>query len=150
MRNATQIDIDRFYADTENNPDIYPYRGISKWMPKWEAQNDNNKSIILTDDRNSYLLNITFSWHRQLEFEVALFSKSAIAGGKGLHALFEQIKRYRPVAINTSVQASNKKSLKMNERLWGKAWGCEPLVAWNPLAGVYEDLYYFRKILHTP
>lgn len=147
MRSATQADIDKFYADTENNSDIYPFIGIRKFMPKWEAQKDNNAKLILTNDANQYLLNITFSWHGQLEFEVALFSKNTIGAGRGLQALFEQIKRYKPYAINTSVQQSNIKSLAINRKLWGEPWGIEPKSAWNMIDGIYEDLYHFRKLL---
>lgn len=146
MKNATQSDIDKFYLDTKNDLNIYPFMGTSKFMPRWEAQKDNNSKIILTDDRVSYLLNISFSWHRVVEFEVALFAKSNLSAGRGLIAMFEQIKRYRPAAVNTSVQQSNIKSLAINEKILGKAWGIEPKVAWNMITGEYEDLYYFRKL----
>ena len=147
MKNATQQEIDAFYAKTENNPEIYPYIGIGKFMPKWEAQKDNNSKQILTDERGSFLLNASFSWHRPLEIEFALFSISTIGAGRGLKAMFEIIKRYKPKAVNTSVQQSNIKSLAINRKLWGKEWGIEPKVAWNPLKGEYEDLHYFRKLL---
>ncbi len=147
MKNATQIEIDKFYSDTENNPDIYPYLGIRKFSPRWEAQKDNNSILILTNKENQFLLNITFSWHGQLEFEVALFSKNTIGAGRGLKALFEQIKRYKPYAINTSVQESNIKSIAINYKLWGEPWGIEPKCAWNPLTGEYENLLHFRKML---
>lgn len=147
MKNATQSDIDQFYRDTENNPDIYPFRGVGKYYPRWEEKKDNNEGVILTDDRLSYLLYIKFNWHNPLEFDVALFSKSTIAGGRGLKALFEQIKRYKPTAINTTVQESNIKSLRINRKLFGNEWGIEPLSAWNCIDGKYENLHYFRKIL---
>lgn len=147
MKNATQADIDKFYADTENDVNIYPFIGIRKFLPKWEEQKDNNSKMILTNSANQYLLNITFSWFGQIEFEVALFSKNTIGAGRGILAMNEQIKRYKPIAINSSVQKSNIKSLKITRKLFGKEWGVEPLAAWNMIDGCYEDLYHFRKIL---
>lgn len=147
MKNATQSEIDKFYADTENDINVYPFIGTRMFMPKWEAQKDNNSKLILTNSANQYLLNISFSWYGQLEFEVGLFSKNTIGAGRGMMALQEQIKRYKPFAINSSVQQSNVKSLHITRKMFGIEWGIEKFAAWNVIDGKYEDLYYFRKIL---
>lgn len=149
MKNATQAEIDKFYADTENIPEIANYRGIGKFKPAWTECKDNNNGLVLTDERGSYLLKISFNWHRPLEFETSLFAKSTIAAGRGLLALQKMIEKYRPRAVNTSVQCSNEKSLKINRKLFGEPWGKEPNVAWNPATSQYEDVYYFRKIYET-
>jgi hypothetical protein len=77
---------------------------------------------------------------------ISLYATSSFSAGRGLIAINEIIRRYKPRYADTVVHASNTKSIKLNTKLLGKPWGAEPNGAWNAKLGEYEDLVYFRKL----
>ena len=82
----------------------------------------------------------------ELGMSVSLYAITPYSAGKGITAINEIIRRYKPRYVDSVVHASNEKSMKLNTKLLGEPWGREPMGAWNSKLGEYEDLLYFRKL----
>lgn len=147
MKNANQQEIDAFMDYALANEEMLPYLSMNRWIRRREAKTDDWQGLCITDDRNSYLLNIDFDRSSGMRFTLCLFAKSAIAAGRAILVIKEMVKRYKPYAIDSMVAKSNTKSFEITKRILGEPWGLEPNGCWNMLKGEFEDCYYFRKLL---
>lgn len=149
MKIARQSDIDSFLSEAYLDEKIYPYLTISKFMQEWTEFKDDWNGINITDERLSYLGKITFDRSKgEVEMNICLYCKTALAAGRAIQAIKYLIGRYKPRAINSCVHSTNIKSLKIHKHIYGEPWGIEPEIAWDSKEGRFVDLYYFRKILN--
>src|SRR5579863_6098933 len=117
MKNATQTDLDAFMQWAFTEPSIYPYLSHSKYIAERKEYRGDWEGAHITDNTLSYLLSVSFTRTTFLEFTIALYSKSPVAAGRGILALKEMVKRYRPFAIDSSVAISNKKSFDITKKI---------------------------------
>lgn len=147
MRRATQEDIDNFFAWAKDDPEIFPYLSVSKYIHRRVVSEDEWKDLFFISDCGKCYLHIGFDRVTDTEFSISLYSKSPILAGRAVIKVKEMIQRYKPRAIHSVVHGSNTKSLKLHRKIFGEPWGIEPSTAWNMGAGAYDDLHHFRMIL---
>jgi len=150
IRKALQSEIDEFINSCLYDENIYPYLSISKYTPAIKQEEDDWKGVVLMDDSKNTLVKISFDRTRgELEMTFSLYSRTKIGAGRGIKAIEEIVRRYKPRAINSCVHSTNEKSLKKNRHIFGKEWGVEEKIAWNSKLGAFDDLHYFRKVFQN-
>lgn len=146
FKKATKEDVDNFMSKAILDEDIYPYLSTNKYFGTFEIPDDDWGTILMTNESNSFLFKVTIRRADEVGMIISLYATSSFSAGRGLIAINEIIRRYKPRYVDTVVHASNTKSIKLNTKLLGKPWGAEPNGAWNAKLGEYEDLVYFRKL----
>lgn len=147
MKQATQEEVDRFFAWAVQDPEIYPYLSVSKRIFKREIPKDDWEGFMFISDCGRCFMHVSLQRVKDIEFGVSIWSKNPLLAGRCLVVIKELIKRYRPICIDSICHSSNERSLALHRRIMGKEWGIEPLGAWNMGTGAYEDLYHFKKLL---
>lgn len=149
MRIATQEDLDKFVAKYILDPDIYPFLQISKTNYGFNLESGKNDwdKIWLVSENIDCLLKVSIGREFDNDFNIGLWSKSTFQAGKAIKMIEGLIIRYRPRSLNSVVHASNTKSIKVHNKIFGAPWGIEKSAAWNMGTGQYEDLLYYRKLL---
>lgn len=144
FKKPTQEELDQFYERSYHDPEIMPYLSLSRWHSKKEVPKDDWDGLMYISDCGKCLLWITMQRSIDLEFEVGLFSKSSYLAGKAVKLLLYFIEIYKPTYINTTVHASNKKSVNINRLIFGDPWGIEEKGCWDFGQNKRVDLLYFR------
>jgi hypothetical protein len=118
----------------------------TKYFGTFEIPDDDWNSLLITNNENSFLSKVSIRRTDELGMAISLYATNPYSAGKGVTAINEIIRRYKPRYVDSVVHASNEKSIKLNTKLLGEPWGREPMGAWNSKLGEYEDLIYFRKL----
>lgn len=147
MKIATQEEVDKFFSWAVNDPEIYPYLSVNKRIFRREVPKDDWDGFMFISDCGKCFMHISLNRTRDIEFDIAIWSKSPYQVGRCIYIIKELIKRYKPIRLCSCCHASNKRSLNLHHKLIGKEWGIDPLGAWNMGTGEYEDLYHFSLIL---
>ena len=146
VRKATQQDLDNFILKQHGNPDIFPYLNTTQYSPTTIANVDDWNGVDFIYGDLKGWLRIKIFRDEGNTFMVSLYAENNIVAGKLLKEIPALIKRYDPMAIKTSVHATNIKSLKINRKIF-KEYGVEPKGAWNLATGTWEDLHLFKNVL---
>lgn len=146
FKKATKEDVDTFMSKAILDENIYPYMSINKYFGTFDIPDDDWSGLLITNTEKSFLCKVSIRRVDELGMSVSLYAITPYSAGKGLVAINELIRRYKPRYVDTLVHSSNEKSIRLNIKLLGEPWGREPMGAWNPKLGEYEDLLYFRKL----
>ena len=146
FKKATKVDVDNFMSKANLDENIYPYLSINKYFGTFEIPDDDWNTILMTNESNTFLFKVAIRRADEVGMTISLYATSSFSAGRGLIAINEIIRRYKPRYVDTVVHASNTKSIKLNTKLLGEPWGVEPKGAWNSKLGEYEGLVYFRKL----
>lgn len=143
----TQQIVNEFYERAYFNPDLYPYMQTDKNFGPVKVGDCDWSRVVVMNRNQTALLCVSISRGKDNDFSISLFSENELAAGKCVKFIHDLIHRYDPKSISTCVHESNKRSIKINKRLFGLPWGVEKDGAWNMLKGKYENLLHFKKIL---
>lgn len=147
MKLATQQEVDLFYSKYFNDPEIYPYLSTTQYTKVRTVEKEDWNGICMVNESTTALLAIDISRQQCNGISIAVWSKNIISSGRCIKEIEKLVKRYDSMYVQSVVHESNKRSFAMTERMLGSPWGFEPKGAWNSLAGKWEGLFWFKKIL---
>lgn len=146
IERATQQDINEIVSLLSMDEDILQYMTVGKYLGRFTVPESDWHDQYFVIKTKGFLY-ISIDRDCDINFDISLYSSSSIASGLLLKHLNKIIKGVKPRTIKTSVHSSNKKSLKLNRKLFGKEYAVRELDYWNIVNGEYEDAYLFRKIM---
>ena len=144
MELANQTQIDDFLKKHCWDEEIYPYLSIDKWVSEKKEYRDDWGGGIYVSKNNDCLFHYAFNRSGQLIMDISIYSKSSKETYKCFNLIKNIIKRYGVEYLESCSHESNKKSLKIQNKIYGNHCGIKKDRAWNSLKGKYEDLYQFR------